>query len=311
MDRDIDPRLDESERPDLEPGGRARAERDVPSARDDDRDVFSRGLDLPRGQGRERVRIHSHEYQLRGSEVRTLATVGAFRVIPTEELRQPADRQDVLRKDVEHLREIGLVRTMPYVVGRTRTTVVTLTEQGREVLEVARRPRDGEEPQTFYAGVAKSRELAHDVRLHSAYVQASERLIAGGGRVRRVVLDHELKREYQSFLQAPNRGRRDSTGRPQRDPNEIARWAEQHQLPMADGSVQFPDLRIEYGGPDGRRDVQNIEIMTPHYRGAHAASKVSAGFTRYRAGGARLSGGRGSSGGGRARDSRLAEEMLG
>ena len=80
---------------------------------------------------------------------------------------------------------------------------------------------------------------------------------------------------------------------------------------MVDESVTFPDLRIEYDGPDGRREVQDIEIMTPHYRGAHAASKVSAGFAQYRATGARLGGARGSSRGGRARDAHLAEEMLG
>ena len=311
MDRDIDPRGDESERRDPAPGRRAVSARERPSAEDETREVFSRGLDLPQGSGRERVRIHSHEYQLHGSEVRTLATVGAFRVVPAEELRRPTEGPSVLRKDLEHLRDAGLVRTMPYVVGRNRTTLVTLTEQGREVLEAARRPRDGEEPQIFYAGVAKSRDLAHDVRLHRAYVEASERLIAGGSHVHRVVLDHEMKREYQSFLQSPNRGRRDSTGRPQREPIEIVRWAGEHQLPMLDGSVQFPDLRIEYDRHDGRRDVQDIEIMTPHYRGAHAASKASAGFTQYRATGARLGGARTSTRGGRARDARLAEEMLG
>ena len=38
------------------------------------------------------------------------------------------------------------------------------------------------------------------------------------------------------------------------------------------------------------REIEDIEVMTPHYRGAHAAAKVSAGFTRYSAVGARLSG---------------------
>jgi len=80
---------------------------------------------------------------------------------------------------------------------------------------------------------------------------------------------------------------------------------------MVDEHVQFPDLRIEYEGRDGRREIKDVEIMTPHYRGAHAASKVSAGFTRYGATGARLGGARGSSRGGRARDAGLAEEMLG
>ena len=311
MNRDIDPRPDEPERPDLSRGGRGGGDDERPSPMDDSRDVFSRELDLPRGPSRELVRVHSHEYKLRGSEVRTMATAGALRVVPADELRRPGDGRNLLRKDLERLRDLGLVRTMPYVIGRERTTLVTLTEQGRSVLEGARRPRDGEAPQEFYAGIAKTRELAHDVRVHRAYLDASERLVEGGNRVHRVVLDHELKREYQAFLQAPNRGRRHSTGRPQRDPAEIARWAHEHQLPMVDEHVQFPDIRIEYEGLDGRRDVQDIEVMTPHYRGAHAASKVSAGFTRYRATGARLGGARSSSRGGRARDARLAEEMLG
>jgi DNA-binding MarR family transcriptional regulator len=243
--------------------------------------------------------------------VRTLATTGAFRVVRTEELRRPEEGRNVLTKDLEHLREAGLVRTMPYVVGRERTTLVTLTERGRDVLEESRRRRDGETPQAFYAGIAKSRELAHDVRVHSAYLDASERLRAGGHRVHRVVLDHELKREYQTFLQAPNRGRREGRGRPQRDGVEIAQWAQEHQLPMLEDRVRFPDLRIEYEGRDGLREVQDIEVMTPHYRGAHAASKVSAGFTRYYGAGARVGGRGGASRGGRARDGRLAEEMLG
>ena len=311
MFREIDPRPDEPECADLARGGRAGSDAERPSPTDESREVFSRELELPRGTSRERVRIHSRDYRLRGSEVRTMATVGAFRVLSAEELRRPEESRHVLRKDLEHLRDLGLVRTMPYVVGRERTTLVTLTEQGRAVLEGARQPRQGESLQAFYAGIANSRELAHDVRIHRAYQEASERLIEGGHRVRRVVLDHELRSEYQAFLQAPNRGRRDSTGRPQRDPVEIARWAHEHQLPMVDDRLQFPDVRIEYEGPDGRREIQDIEVMTPHYRGAHAASKISAGFTRYRSAGARLGGARASSRGGRARDARLAEEMLG
>ena len=47
----------------------------------DPRDVFTRDLDLPRGREREIVRVRDREYALRGSESRTLATVGAFRVV--------------------------------------------------------------------------------------------------------------------------------------------------------------------------------------------------------------------------------------
>ena len=101
-------------------------------------------------------------------------------------------------------------------------------------------------------------------------------------RVRRVVLEHELKREYQAFLQAPNRGRRDSSGRPQRDADEIARWAQEHQLPMRRRTTC--SSRTSASSASAATDVatcEDVEVMTPHYRGAHAAAKVSAGFTRY------------------------------
>src|SRR6185503_13312448 len=51
----------------------------------DPRDVFLRELDLPRGPDRERVFDGDREYTLRGSESRTLATVGAFRVVPAQD----------------------------------------------------------------------------------------------------------------------------------------------------------------------------------------------------------------------------------
>ncbi len=311
MSRDFDPRPDEVDRRELAHGGRGGGGDDRLPEASDPREVFSRDLALPRGPRREHVRVHAFEYRLRGSEVRTLSTVGAFRVVPAEELRRQSDGRGTLRKDVTRLRECGLVRTLPYVIGRERTTLVTLTDQGRAVLEGARRARDGQTPQLFYAGIAKTRELAHDVRLHRAYLVAAERLVASGSRVRRVVLDHELKRDYQAFLQAPNRGRRDSDGRPRRDPVEIAKWADAHQLPIVDDRVQFPDVRIEYEGRDGRLEIEDLEVMTPHYRGAHAAAKVRAGFTRYAATGVRVGGSGQSRRGGRARDAHLAEEMLG
>lgn len=86
----------------------------------------------------------------------------------------------------------------------------------------------------------------------------------GQGRVRRVVLERDLKREYQQFLQAPNRERRSGSGRPARDAAEIARWAAERHLPEHDGHVQFPDARVEYERADGRLDVRDLEVVTPH-----------------------------------------------
>jgi hypothetical protein len=247
--------------------------------------------------------------------VRTLAAAGTFRVVPAADLREQYGNVGMQDRDLAHLRRQGLIRTTPYVVGRTRTTLVTLTDRGREVLEESRRARSGEPNQAYYVGVSKPRELAHDTRLYRAYQQGAERLAERGARVRRVVLEEELKRDYQRFLQAPNRGRREATGRPDRAAEEIERWARDRHLPCANGHVELPDVRLEYEERDGRRGIEDVEVTTPHYRGAHAAAKARSGFTCYRSVGARVGGGRlglagGGRRGGRAFDPRVAEEFL-
>ena len=126
-----------------------------------------------------------------------------------------------------------------------------------------------------------------------------------------MVLDDDLKREYQEFLQAANRDRPESDGRPSRTLEEVQEWAQTHDLPMLDDGVQFPDLRIEYEWPDGRREIEHVEVLTPHYRGAHAAAKAASGFTCYRGAGARVGGRSGNSArGGRPFDPDLADEFL-
>lgn len=312
MWRDIDPRAPERERPDTglgRVGGFSDTETGHVSS--DPRDVFTRELDLPRGSSRERVRLNGTECRLSGEDVRVLATVGAFRVVPSADLRESNPRTPTRpARDLERLRDLGLVRTMPYVVGGTRTNLVTLTRSGRDLLEGARRPGSAGERQAFHVGISKPRELAHDSRVYSAYMKAAERLAERGEPVRRVVLEEDLKRDYQRFLQTENRARRERGESPDERERAIARWAQEHQLPYEDGHVQFPDARIEYDTRDGRRAVEDIEVVTPHYRGAHAAAKVRAGFTRYGAIGARLGGVRTTGRSGRSIDPRLAEELL-
>lgn len=334
----------------------------------DARDVFTRDLELPRGRERERVWARDSDVTLRGSEVRTLATVGAFRVVPAGDLRDGQDRPlDPHRGDLRHLRDQGLVETIP-AIGDDRALVV-LTERGRDVLERNRwssvhreelrwealerefgnrrdvgdersRPQEPKPRQEFYAGVRsgrstrfavhRPRELTHDAQVYRAYLKEAERLREQGASIRRVVLDSELKREYQQFLQERNRGRSDSDGRPDRTPDEIHRWALKHNLPEQDGHVQFPDARIECEDRDGRLRTEDLEVETLHYRGGHAAAKASSGFTRYSAGTTRVVGSRGGGGGGAGRgrrygltitastgksggrspDPRLAEELL-
>lgn len=81
--RDCDSR-DEARWPDRD--------RESPDRAFDSREPFMRDLDLPRGLDREIVRDRDREYTLRGSETRTLATVGAFRVVSSRDLRDHQDR---------------------------------------------------------------------------------------------------------------------------------------------------------------------------------------------------------------------------
>ncbi len=276
--------------------GRDARERDI-----DPRDAFVDGLELPRGLEREIVLDGEHRYELNGDDSRTLAAVGAFRVVAERDLRDPRD-ESVNRQepDLRHLRDEGLAEFVK-LDGRARA--LTLTERGHHLLEAHRRDRDDAREQAFYAGVSRPRELSHDVQLYRAYLREEARIREQGADIRGIVLEHELKREYQEWLQEANRGRPDSDGRPDRDAREIETWAREHDLPYFDESVHFPDFRIEYE-LHGRDHHEDVEVVTEHYRGAHAASVARAGFRCYgRGGGSGRTGGRGF-------DPRLAEDFL-
>jgi hypothetical protein len=239
---------------------------------DNSRDSLLRDLDLPRGEERELVVDRDRLYELDGDDSRTLAAVGAFRVVPEHDL-------DVDRDTVEHLHDEGLIDIVD--VGDDERGL-TLTREGRDLLNAHVIDRDDESAQAFSSGVHRERELEHDAHLYATFRQEEARLRDqhDGLEIRRVVLDQDLKREYQAFLQAHNRGRPDSDGRPDRDEDEIRAWARDHDLPYFDGQVHFPDYRIEYE-VDGRDHHQDVELFTPHYRGAHAASHARTGFQIY------------------------------
>ena len=74
------------------------------------RDVFAQELDLPHGAERGRVYVYDQEYDLRGSEVRTLATLGTFRVVPVRDLDDDRGRApDLWHGDLDRLRSAGLI----------------------------------------------------------------------------------------------------------------------------------------------------------------------------------------------------------
>lgn len=256
----------------------------------DPRDAFARDLDLPLGHDRELLRERDRDYRLNGSETRTMATVGAFRVVLERDLQGSGH-------DVPRLERQGLVERVSV---SDRERAVTLTGSGQALLE-RHRDSSAEHRQAFYAGADRVRERSHDVQIYRAYLREAAKLQEQGASILGVKLDRELKRDYQRFLQERNRGDRHSDGRPDRTVEEIQEWARQHDLPYFDDHVHFPDLRIEYEDVNGDVRWQDIEVTTEHYRGAHGAAASRSGFSIHSTG---------KKGRGSAFDPRAAEEFL-
>ena len=97
----------------------------------DARDVFPRDLELPRGRNASVLGARQRrECAALGSDARTVGTSVSCR----GDLRDGQDHPlDPNRGDLRHLRDSGLVETIP-AIGNDRALVV-LTERGRDVLE--------------------------------------------------------------------------------------------------------------------------------------------------------------------------------
>lgn len=245
-------------------------------------------LTLPRGPVREAVQARARLYRLRDSEARILATVGAFRVVRADDLQPMRSSRDVWAGDLRSLAEQGLIQTRTVEVNREPIAVVVLTQAGKDVLDTHRTPGETR-PQSFHAGLVKPREIAHDAQIHRLYQAEADRITRDGGRVLRVVLDYELKRDYQGFLNRPDRPADADLA------DERQAFAAASGLPIVDGHLELPDLRIEFETPDGRVEYRDVELVTEHYSRGQLAGKSAAGFALYRAAGA----GRVRGGGGR------------
>ena len=189
--RDDDREADLDRADDRDPARAAQREADI---QERIADVPARDLDLPKGDEREVVEFRGHDYRLDGNDVRVLATTGAFRVVSAHDLT------DAPEGTSRHLIDQGLM-TRETIVDQTGAHhVFALTRDGKGLLEAHQHPAADGRQQAFYAEVVKPRELRHDAQLASAYRAEAARIEREGGRVTRVVLDYELKREYQQYL---------------------------------------------------------------------------------------------------------------
>jgi DNA-binding MarR family transcriptional regulator len=231
-----------------------------------------------------------------------LEVVGTFRAVWTRDLAIGTHGGDThrLEGDVRSLTAQGLVQQRRVAADRHGQSVVavSLTDAGKALVEHRRNPSGHasmDAPQAIYSGWVRPAELIHDASLYRMYLEEAARLAHEGRVVRRVVLDHELKGDlYQALHAHPAINKADRDAR-------LAELAAAHHLPMVDGHVQLPDLRLEVDTAVGERTHVDLELTTEAYHAGQLRAKARAGFTMYRAVGAaggagRLVRGAGSSG---------------
>ena len=194
-------------------------------------------------------------------------------------------------------------------------TVYTLTKSGAALAERLA-VKDGLDPeQRVWSGIVKPREAAHDADVAKACRKEIEALTDRGARLRRVLIDAELK----SILARRSEAARVKHGKEEADRARMKAATELHLPVDNEGHVQVPDAQIQYVDEAGNIGRVNVEVTTDQYSKASVKAKSGAGFAMHGSGkggqGANtrtslssLGGGGGRRGGGRSgRDSAAVE----
>ena len=231
--------------------------------------------------------LRGSTYRLSPAELATMYDVGRFRIVALEDLARHryAGRGRDLQEDVRALAAQGLVQAREVWTGpRSRTLrVLVLTKIGRETVHKhgphqTENARD-HSPQALYSGLVKRNEIRHDAAIYRMFQAERGRIERAGGRIRRIVLDFELKRlVYKPLAKAKAL-----------PPADYARLQEQvarsNGLKVIHGKIPLPDLRVEYESRSGESAQTDLELATEHYHGRALAEKAQAGFGFYAADG--------------------------
>jgi hypothetical protein len=215
------------------------------------------------------------EFSLRESEIHTLTEIGKFRVVSVDDLAEFAYAGDRSRldSDLRNLIRQGLVeRHGTSALKKESKQVLTLGKQGQRLI---RQHGLVPEDQAIYSGLVKPKEADHDAVLYRLYQRVADEIESRGGQIIRVQLDYELKKKlYRKLAMAQAKGERDT----QRLKEAFAR---QMHLPVVQGKVSLPDLRIEYANQEMEISRADLELATGHYHAGHLAGKARAGFQIY------------------------------
>src|SRR6202140_5068065 len=216
------------------------------------------------------------DYSLRDSEIHTLSEVGKFRIVATGDLAEFAYNGDRSRmeNDVESLVRQGLLRQTGIADSEHNPIqVATLTKEGHKLLS---RGKVVSPNQATYHGLKKPKEAFHDADLYRLYHKVSDEIEGRGGKVLRVQLDYEIKRDLYADLA---RTWQDKSKCPETVKEAVAR---RHGLKVVNKEIQIPDMRLEYANdPDMEIYTRDVELATEHYRPRGLAAKARAGFQIY------------------------------
>jgi hypothetical protein len=235
----------------------------------------ARQADLLAQRERTEILDRDRSYSLRPSEIHTLTEVGKFRVVAVEDIAKHgyAGDRSRLDSDLRNLIHQRLVeRRDTSVLKKESQQVLTLTKEGKRLVRRHGFVLDG---QAIYSGFVKPKEADHDAALYRLYHKAAEEIERKGGKVLQVQLDYELKEKlYRKLGQAQRRGEQQIHGMKEA-------FAQQLHLPVVNGKVSFPDLRIEYASQEMEISRVDLELATGHYHAGRLAEKARAGFQIY------------------------------
>jgi DNA-binding MarR family transcriptional regulator len=216
-------------------------------------------------------RDRERSYNIRDSEIQTLAEIGTFRTLAVEDLarfRYAGDREEA-QAEIRNLTRQGLIRVR--TAHPTRVVYVALTREGHRFLK-QHRPVGVNPSQVFYSRFVKPREVKHDAALYRLYQEAAQRITRDGGKIKRVVLDFELKKSINAKLAKLSSLAETEQGRRKRE------IAEEHGLAVVNSKIPLPDLRVEYETVEREQTKVDLELATSDYHGESLAAKVRAGF---------------------------------
>jgi hypothetical protein len=231
-----------------------------------------RALDEDR-DSRRAYYVRDRTYLLRDSEIHSLKEIGTFRVIAAADLAKYAygGNREEMEKDVRRLVRQSLVSDKTVEIPQKKNLrVVTLTKAGHRLLKNTKLVPDS---QPIYHGLVKRREVKHDADLYRLYQKEAARIRRGGGKLVRVLLDYELKRNLNREL---------ARLEPEKEnPDAKERIAAKHSLRVVNGKIPLPDLRMQYETSELELRHIDLELATREYRPRTIAEKAFAGFSLY------------------------------